>query len=68
MRELVFLLFSQNREKCEVETSRLLAEMVKKLEKVTRAQDSEFAPMRSSLTSVIRRKTETRFLSQCATP
>lgn len=32
MRELVFPLFSQNREKCEVETSRLLAEMVKKLE------------------------------------
>ena len=32
MRVLVFPLFSQNREKCEVETSRLLAEMTKKLE------------------------------------
>ena len=32
MRVLVFPLFSPNRKKCEVETSRLLAEMAKKLE------------------------------------
>jgi len=69
MRVLVFPLFSPNREKCEVETSRLLAEMAKKLETIYKSARFGICTYALILDKRhIQRKTETRFLSQCATP